>query len=63
MDFFISIAYTYNRNRRVAEMNHFEKDVQSKRNDLIDSGMGFVWSFGFFTLIFALGVIIKLIAT
>ncbi|MCK6257776.1 YqzM family protein [Fictibacillus sp. WQ 8-8] len=44
-------------------MNHFEKDVQSKRNDLIDSGMGFVWSFGFFTLIFAIGVIIKLIAT
>ncbi|MBD7964435.1 MAG: YqzM family protein [Bacillota bacterium] len=43
-------------------MNHFEKDVQSKRNDLIDSGMGFVVSFGFFTVIFAIGVILKAIA-
>jgi hypothetical protein len=43
-------------------MNHFEKDVQSKRNDLIDSGMGFVYSFGFFTLIFFIAVIIKAVA-
>ncbi len=43
-------------------MNHFEKDVQSKRNDLIDSGIGFVVSFGFFTVIFAIGVILKAIA-
>jgi hypothetical protein len=43
-------------------MNQFEKDVQSKRNDLIDSGVGFVVSFGFFTLIFAIGVIMKAIA-
>ncbi|MCM3716889.1 MULTISPECIES: YqzM family protein [Fictibacillus] len=43
-------------------MNHFEKDVQSKRNDLIDSGVGFVVSFGFFTVIFAIGVILKAIA-
>ncbi|MBY6035420.1 YqzM family protein [Fictibacillus nanhaiensis] len=43
-------------------MNHFEKDVQSKRNDLIDSGVGFVVSFVFFTLIFAIGVILKAIA-
>jgi YqzM-like protein len=42
-------------------MNQFEKDVQSKRNDLIDSGMGFVVSFGFFTVIFAIGVILKAI--
>ncbi|GGB49946.1 YqzM family protein [Fictibacillus barbaricus] len=43
-------------------MNHFEKDVQSKRNDLIDSGIGFVVSFVFFTVIFAIGVILKAIA-
>jgi hypothetical protein len=43
-------------------MNHFEKDVQSKRNDLIDSGVGFVVSFGFFTVIFAIGVILEAIA-
>ncbi|MDR7072813.1 MULTISPECIES: YqzM family protein [Bacillales] len=43
-------------------MNHFEKDVQSKRNDLIDSGMGFIVSFGFFTVIFAIGIILKAIA-
>ncbi|MFD1358259.1 YqzM family protein [Fictibacillus halophilus] len=43
-------------------MNHFEKDVQSKRNDLIDSGVGFVVAFGFFTVIFAIGVILKAIA-
>ncbi|MFC7372516.1 YqzM family protein [Fictibacillus iocasae] len=41
-------------------MNRFEKDVQSKRNDLIDSGVGFIWSFAFFSLIFAIGVIMKL---
>ncbi|MCM3712789.1 YqzM family protein [Halalkalibacter oceani] len=33
-------------------MNHFEKDVQSKRNDAIDSGVAFVASFGFFALLF-----------
>ncbi|EIT85237.1 hypothetical protein A374_10855 [Fictibacillus macauensis ZFHKF-1] len=43
-------------------MNQFEEDVQSKRNDLIDSGMGFIYSFGFFTLIFVIGIVIKLIA-
>ncbi|GAF65983.1 YqzM family protein [Alkalihalobacillus trypoxylicola] len=33
-------------------MNHFEEDVQEKRNDAIDSGVGFVVSFVFFALIF-----------
>lgn len=28
-------------------MNEFEQNVQSKRNDAIDSGVGFVVSFGF----------------
>jgi hypothetical protein len=29
-------------------VNEFEKNVQSKRNDAIDSGVGFIVSFGFF---------------
>ena len=28
-------------------MNNFEQNVQSKRNDAIDSGVGFIVSFGF----------------
>ncbi|PWA12497.1 YqzM family protein [Pueribacillus theae] len=40
-------------------MNEFEKDVQSKTNDVIDSGFGFIFSFVFFSLIFFIGVIMK----
>ncbi|MGC4375966.1 YqzM family protein [Fictibacillus sp. Mic-4] len=40
-------------------MNEFEKDVQCKRNDLIDAGNGFTFSFLFFTIIFAIGVLMK----
>lgn len=43
-------------------MNEFEKDVQSKNNDIIDSGLGFIYSFLFFSLIFAIGVIMKAVA-
>ncbi|WP_084781783.1 YqzM family protein [Bacillus niameyensis] len=42
-------------------MNEFEKNVQSKRNDLIDSGIGFVVSFVFFTAIFVIGTVIEII--
>ncbi len=42
-------------------VNVFEKDVQSKRNDAIDSGMGFAFSFVFFVLIFTIGTVIKLV--
>ncbi|HJV31807.1 MAG TPA: YqzM family protein [Bacillales bacterium] len=44
-------------------MNEFEHNVQSKRNDAIDSGMGFVVSFGFFATIFIIGTVIKLIGS
>lgn len=44
-------------------MNEFEKDVQSKRNDAIDSGVGFGVSFGFFALIFIIATVIKLIGS
>ncbi|MDQ0858311.1 MULTISPECIES: YqzM family protein [Bacillaceae] len=44
-------------------MNEFEKNVQSKRNDAVDSGVGFVVSFGFFATIFVLATVIKLIGS
>ncbi|MFZ3588222.1 YqzM family protein [Bacillus sp. DJP31] len=43
-------------------MNDFEKNVQSKRNDAVDSGVGFAVSFGFFALIFIIGTVIKIVA-
>ncbi|MFD1705468.1 YqzM family protein [Siminovitchia sediminis] len=39
----------------------FEQNVQSKRNDAIDSGIGFVVSFVFFTLIFVIGTVIEVL--
>ncbi|MBM7649974.1 hypothetical protein JOC78_002958 [Bacillus ectoiniformans] len=42
-------------------MNEFEKSVQSKRNDAVDSGVGFVVSFGFFATMFIIATVIKLI--
>jgi len=42
-------------------MNEFEKDVQTKRNDAIDSGVGFVVVFGFFALIFTIAQVIDLL--
>lgn len=42
-------------------MNEFEKNVQTKRNDVIDSGIGFVVSFLFFSAIFVVGTIIQLL--
>jgi hypothetical protein len=44
-------------------VNHFEKDMQSKRNDAIDSGVGFGASFGFFALIFIIATVIKLVGS
>lgn len=44
-------------------MNEFEKDVQSKRHDLFDSGLGFIFSFVFFMAIFFIGVIIDFVGS
>jgi hypothetical protein len=44
-------------------VNEFEKDVQSKRNDAIDSGVGFVVSFGFFATMFIIATVIKVIGS
>lgn len=40
-------------------MNKFEKEVQCQRNDAIDSGIGFAYSFGFFFLLFIIATVIK----
>ncbi|WP_069203038.1 YqzM family protein [Bacillus testis] len=44
-------------------MNTFEKDVQSKRNDLIDSGVGFIVSFGFFATMFIIATVIQYVGS
>ncbi|AAP28258.1 YqzM family protein [Bacillus tropicus] len=44
-------------------MNDFEQNVQSKRNDAIDSGVGFIVSFGFFATLFIIATVIKFIGS
>ncbi|MBO8156019.1 MAG: YqzM family protein [Bacillaceae bacterium] len=44
-------------------MNEFEKDVQSKNNDVVDSIKGFGFSFIFFLLIFFIGTIFEAIGS
>lgn len=43
-------------------MNEFEHDVQSKRNDFIDSIVGFVVAIGFFSSIFIIATVVDFIA-
>lgn len=61
LDFLPVIIYTIMELGGVA-MNEFEHDVQSKRNDAIDSGIGFVVAFVAFTAIFLVATIIDLVA-
>lgn len=42
--------------------NDFENEVQDPGNDFVDAGNGFFISFLFFTVIFAIGVVISTIA-
>lgn len=42
-------------------VNKFEENVQYKGNDAVDSGIGFVVGFIFFTSIFVLGTAIELL--
>ncbi|WP_342525366.1 YqzM family protein [Chryseomicrobium sp. FSL W7-1435] len=44
-------------------MNEFENNVQSKRNDAIDSGIGFVASFVFFSTMFLVAVVVQYVAS
>lgn len=61
MDFYCGIIYTIMESGGVA-MNEFEHDVQSKRNDLIDSGIGFIVAFVAFSAIFVVATIIDVVA-
>jgi hypothetical protein len=42
-------------------VNEFEKDVQYKGNDVVDSIKGFAFSLIFFMLIFAIGTVISVV--
>ena len=44
-------------------MNEFEMDVQSKTDDVADSAMGFIVSFGFFAIVFIIAVVIKAVGS
>jgi hypothetical protein len=44
-------------------MNEFEKHVQTKRNDAVDSGVGFIVSFGFFATLFIIATVAKLLGS
>jgi hypothetical protein len=44
-------------------VNPFEKEVQSKRNDAIDAGVGFVVSFGFFATLFIIATVVQVIGS
>ncbi|WP_026693936.1 YqzM family protein [Peribacillus kribbensis] len=40
-------------------MNEFEKNISNKRNDAVDSGVGFGVSFAFFAIMFIIATIFK----
>lgn len=42
-------------------MNEFEKNVQTKRNDVFDAGAGMLVSFVFFATIFTIATVIDFI--
>lgn len=62
IDFHLTISYTEMEIGGVY-VNEFEKNVQSKRNDAVDSGVGFVVSFGFFATIFIIATVVKFIGS
>lgn len=63
IDFFPEIAYTTNDDEEGSQVNEFEQNVQSKRNDAVDSAVGFIVSFGFFATLFIIATAIKLIGS
>jgi hypothetical protein len=44
-------------------VNEFEKNVLTKRNDAVDSAVGFIVSFGFFTTLFIIATVVKLLGS
>jgi len=64
VDFFQSFIYTIVEIGGVVVREsefEFEQNVQSTRNDAVDSGVGFVVSFVFFTAIFVIGTVIEVL--
>lgn len=64
MDFFLRFIYTKMEIGGVVVREsefEFEQNVQSRRNDAIDSGIGFGVSFIFFTAIFVIGTVIEVL--
>lgn len=61
MDFFVNSLYTECKGGLL--MNIFERDVQSKRNDAVDSGVGLFISIGFYTTMFLIGVILQFVGS
>ncbi len=59
--FYFKFAYT-ERDLGGMDVNDFEKDVQSKNNDVVDSIKGFGFSFIFFFVIFFIGTIFTIFA-
>lgn len=54
-------ANQLNQEQAVQTSNQFEQDRLDTRNDLMDSIVGFVVSFGFFMLVFILFIVFDLI--
>jgi hypothetical protein len=44
-------------------VNEFEKNVNYKGNDAVDSAVGFIVSFGFFTTLFIIATVVKLLGS
>lgn len=63
VDFFTLFTYTKLVTGGIYMVNEFEKDVQSKRNDFLDSVVGFIVPFGFFMTIFIIAQVIHFFGT
>jgi hypothetical protein len=64
VDFFRAFIYTKVETGGVVVREsefEFEQNVQSKRNDAVDSAVGFIVSFVFFTAIFVIGTVIEVL--
>jgi hypothetical protein len=42
-------------------VNKFEENITNKRHDIIDSGVGFLVSFGFFATMFIIATVVQVI--
>jgi hypothetical protein len=42
-------------------VNQFEKNINNKRHDIVDAGVGFVVSFGFFATLFIIATVVQVL--